>query len=151
MTVRGFAVSGLKDRADKTRKAWAYAFANSTTRMWGRTLRTESLDRSNARDCLQSCGYFGKWTSVLWARTQLHRQNARTQKTSTPAFGTDPKKWEFNKNTLGLPSPVFNRRQVVQFLLDSIFIIIFDVIFYNLNYNRRWSYYFIFYVESFAL
>jgi len=36
MTVRGFAVSGLKDRADKTRKAWAYAFANSTTRIRGR-------------------------------------------------------------------------------------------------------------------
>ena len=34
--------------------------------------------------------------------------------------GTDPKKSEFNKNTLGLPSPVFNRRQVVQFLLDSL-------------------------------
>ena len=49
-------------------------------------------------------------------------------------LGTDPKKWEFNKDILGLPSSVFNRRQVVQFLLDSIFTIISDVIFYNLNY-----------------
>ena len=55
MTVRGFAVSGLEDRADKTRKAWAYAFANSTTRIREKAFRNESLDQNNARDCLQSC------------------------------------------------------------------------------------------------
>ena len=41
------------------------AIASSTTRIRGRTLRTETLDQNNVRDCLQSCGYSGKWTSVL--------------------------------------------------------------------------------------
>ena len=50
MTVRGFAVSGLKDRADKTRKAWAYAFANSTTRIWDRALRNGTLENPSQRE-----------------------------------------------------------------------------------------------------
>ena len=41
--------------------------------MWGKALRNESLDQNNAKDCLQSCGYSGKWTSFLPFRVQLHR------------------------------------------------------------------------------
>ena len=74
------------------------ARSSSTTRIREKALRNESLDQNNARDCLQSCGYSGKWTSFLpfrvqllgceslLLRTQLHRQKDRTQKTSTPAF-----------------------------------------------------------------
>ena len=57
----------------KTDSMQDYTEPSLNNRMWGRTLRTETLDQNNARDCSQSCGYSGKWTSVLWARAQLHR------------------------------------------------------------------------------
>ena len=45
-----------------------------------KALRNESLDQNNAKDCLQSCGYSGKWTSFLPFRVQLQDVRHRAQK-----------------------------------------------------------------------
>ena len=45
-----------------------------------KALRNESLDQNNAKDCLQSCGYSGKWTSFLPFRVQLQDVRYRAQK-----------------------------------------------------------------------
>ena len=47
------------------------AMASSTSRIREKAFRNESLDQNNARDCLQSCGFSGKWTSFLPFRFQL--------------------------------------------------------------------------------
>ena len=102
----------VKRSADVSGNARHFCDGELNYMIWERTLRTESLDRSNARDLEQvvrmfvemdvgpvspssttwyekkrsetnhwtgvtqgtwnkSCGYYGKWTSVLWARVQL--------------------------------------------------------------------------------
>ena len=47
------------------------AMASSTSRIREKAFRNESLDQNNARDCLQSCDFSGKWTSFLPFRFQL--------------------------------------------------------------------------------
>ena len=52
-------------------------------RIRGRTLRTETLDRSCARNVKRSEDDFGKWTPFLLLRVRLHRIRGRTLRTET--------------------------------------------------------------------
>jgi len=64
-----------------------------------KALRNESLDQNNAKDCLQSCGYSGKWTSFLPFRVQLQDVRHRAQKWNVGKSFTVRRIWNKRKGT----------------------------------------------------
>ena len=85
-------VNGWNSRADISGNARHFCDGELNYRIREKALRNESLETNNARDCLQSCGYLSKWTSVLWARVQLQDVRKSDQRLNSRMWDIQPKK-----------------------------------------------------------